>query len=230
MPHVPHLYLPGSWTGTTLSPNATQTHHLRKVLRRRDGDPVTYTDGRGRHGAGVLCPDGVLRGDEGRSIRPAPSLSLAVAAPRATERTRFLVEKLGELGIDRLVWVRTRLGQADPPRADKCAAWAAAALEQSGGSWLLEVEGPGTVDELDDPVWVADPAGGPFPQVTEAVTLLIGPEGGLEPGEVRSGTVRVSLGDRLLRVETAAVVGASLLLDRRKKEHGKGRNRGRDAL
>ncbi len=214
MAHLPHLYLPGPWEQPVLAPTAQQFHHLRRVLRRTDAEPISYTDGSGRVGTGTVTARGVQRGDEYTVARPVPSVTLAVAPPQSTERARFLVEKLAELGVDRLVWLSTRHTQGHPPRREKSLAWAGAALEQSRGAWLMTVEGPTAIGNLEGAVWVASPRSAPPPRVNGDTTLVVGPEGGLAPDEVGSEAVEIGLGDRILRVETAAIVGAALMLDR----------------
>jgi RsmE family RNA methyltransferase len=145
-------------------------------------------------------------------------LTVAVAPPRSVERTRFLVEKLGELGADRLLWLHTHHGHARLPNSERVRSWARSALEQSRGAWLMEThDGLVESSELEGTILVADPSGPPLRQVAGDVTLAVGPEGGLDAGEVR-GTPW-SLGPRILRVETAAIVGAALL---RMKHHAEG--------
>lgn len=211
MAHVPHLYLPGPWDGATLPLTDGQRHHLQRVLRLAHGSPLTYTDGQGRVGAGFLVEDGVTRDDESDTERPS-RVTVAVSPPRSRHRVRFLVEKLAELGIARLVWVRTRYTEGRPPPPDKAQAWIREALEQSRGAWEMEI-GETALEDLDRTrLVVADPAGeAAFPAGSS--TLLIGPEGGLDPGELPGDVPRVSLGPTVLRVETAAIAGAALLRD-----------------
>ncbi|GBE21350.1 MAG TPA: hypothetical protein ENH00_05220 [Actinobacteria bacterium] len=174
------------------------------------GQGVSYTDGRGRTGEGTLSNGTVHRGEEVSVARPVASITIAVAPPRSSGRTRFLVEKLGELGIERLVWLRTVHGNIPAPRADKVRTWARSALEQSRGAWLMEIQdGLVDVEDLEGRLLVADLGGAPISLAQGDVTLLIGPEGGFAAGEVPGSPV--SLGSRILRVETAAVVGAALL-------------------
>ena len=126
-----------------------------------------------------------------------------------------VVEKLTELGVDRLVWLATTRGEAGAPHPGKTAAWAVAALEQSRGARLIEIAGPTPPSALGGTLWVADPAGPPPPRtVTENLVVLVGPEGGFAPDEVPPGARRVGLGERVLRVGTAAVVAAVVALDR----------------
>ncbi|MDR9450962.1 MAG: RsmE family RNA methyltransferase, partial [Acidimicrobiia bacterium] len=136
----------------------------------------------------------------------------AVAAPRASDRARFTVEKLAELGVDRLVWLTTKYGQSKPPGAAKAARWAIGALEQSRGSWLMPIEGPVTLTDLPPSTWVLHPGGGPLPSPSDQVTLAIGPEGGFSTEELALVATTVGLGTRVLRVETAAVVASGLVL------------------
>ncbi len=189
-------------------------HHLERVLRYPAGGPVSYTDGAGLMGEGTVGAGVVVRGDETRLPRPSP-VSVAVAAPHDTARARFLVEKLGELGVIRLIWLSTAHGQGRPPKREKASAWARAALEQSRGAWLLEF---GELTEVSDvarwgtPVF-ADPDGAApvaAAQIADPV-LCVGPEGGFGPDEIPPGGLRVCLGATVLRVETAAIAGAVLL-------------------
>lgn len=189
-----------------------QAHHLHRVLRLESGGLVDYTDGAGRLGSGRMTERGIERGDEWVDAESKPSLCVAVAPPHARERVRFLVEKLSEMGVARIRWLRTHHGEGRPPRGDRSAAWATAALEQSRGAWQTRVDddwcGWG---DLDDPVVVAH-SGGESLAPGPAVTLAVGPEGGWGDAEVPEGLARLSLGSRILRVETAAIVGAARLL------------------
>lgn len=217
MRHIPHVYLPPPWQGQHIELGGQVTHHLRRVLRLSDGAPVSYTDGQGRRGEGTLQGEAVLRGDETYDAPSIAKLTVAVAPPRSVDRVRFLVEKLAELGVDRLIWLKTEHTVGRPPRIDKAEAWAREALEQSRGTWMMHIDASvARIDDLDGTILVADPAGRPATRIGADTTLVVGPEGGLGPDE-RPGTP-VSLGDRILRVETAAIVGAALL----KEPHGEG--------
>ena len=216
MGHVPHLYLPPPWDGQELLLTDDHQHHLRRVLRLTDGSPVSYTDGAGGRGEGTLRSGVVVRGSETRADRPQPEVSVAVAPPGKPARVRFLVEKLAEMGIDNLYWLSTRYGEGRPPGPGKAEAWARSALEQSRGDWLLRFAGPVTVSELPEAptLWVAERERQPLPSVVEGGIVVIGPEAGFLEGEIPVSAKRVGLGARVLRIETAALVGAAALLDR----------------
>jgi 16S rRNA (uracil1498-N3)-methyltransferase len=212
MGRVPHIYLPAPWPEDLVPLPAATAAHLTRVLRLAPGAPLSYTDGAGRVGAGTLASAAVARGDERREPPPEPPLTVAVAPPRTAARARWIVEKLAELGVDRLAWLETERGEGRAPRAAKAHAWAAAALEQSRGAHLLGVDGPVSWADLQPPLLVAMPGADPLPTVAGAATVVIGPEGGFDPEEVPEAAVGFGLGRRILRVETAAVVAATRLL------------------
>lgn len=210
MGHVPHVFVPPPWPDGYLTLGPRPDHHLRKVLRRRPGDPVSYTDGAGIVGHGRLTERGIERGDETEEVMAGPEVTIAAAPPSRAERARFLVEKLAELGVDHLVWLTTTHGEGRVPAADKAAAWAIAALEQSRGVRLMSVSGPARIGDLPGLLWVADTAGDAPVPVGESVTVAVGPEGGFAAGEVPAWARPVALGRRVLRVETAAVAAGLL--------------------
>ncbi|HLF42702.1 MAG TPA: 16S rRNA (uracil(1498)-N(3))-methyltransferase [Acidimicrobiia bacterium] len=205
--HFPHLLIETAWDDETLMPTSDQIHHLERVLKVAPGEAVSYTDGRGTVGTGFYENSRISRDHEGTVPRPSP-LTLAVAPPASRDRSRFLVEKLSEMGIARLLWLSTRRGEGRIPHIVKTMSWAVSALEQSRGGWLMEI-GTELVgwDDLDRPLVVAMPGGGN--EVFEVRTVAVGPEGGLDPAEIPADAASIDLGTTILRVETAAVVAAS---------------------
>jgi RsmE family RNA methyltransferase len=123
-----------------------------------------------------------------------------------------LVEKLAELGVARLIWLQTIHGQGRPPQAERTAAWAVGALEQSRGGWLMETsEALVAMDALPRPLLVAAPGGEPSPPRVRSATVAVGPEGGWAPDEIPTDATCIELGPTILRVETAAIVAATVL-------------------
>jgi 16S rRNA (uracil1498-N3)-methyltransferase len=216
--HVPHLCVPGPWEGALLQIDDAARTHLDKVLRFSAAAPVTYTDGAGLVGTGMYEAGLIERGgEEVEPVRPA-AVTIAVAPPRSADRVRFIVEKLAELGVDRLVWLQTEHTEGRLPRAGKVGAWAKASLEQSRGAWMMQVEESNDIAGLvqyGTLVW-ADHNGVSIDDVgpIDNTVLCVGPEGGFAPAEIPADVPRVRLSRRVLRVETAAVAGAVLLIDR----------------
>jgi RsmE family RNA methyltransferase len=206
--HVPHVLITGSWEADVLVLDPAKVKHLTTVLKRSAGDHISYTDGVGRFGTGSLVRGGIVRGEE--RVHPRPHRpTIAVAPPANRERARFLVEKLAEVGTLDVWWLVTRFGQGRPPASPKVRSWCEAALEQSRSAWLMTVRpDPVPVDELPVGTVFADRAGTPTTSLPSAPCIAVGPEGGWAPDELPFEAVRVSLGEGVLRVETAALVAA----------------------
>lgn len=203
MAHIPHLLIEASDDAVVL--HQDQHLHLEKVLRYKDGLPLSYTDGCGLLGSGLWSGGRLVRGEE-RQVPKRSRVTVAVAPPKAKDRQRLIVEKLGELGVSQLLWLSTRFGQVRPPAPARSRAWAIGALEQSRSAYLLEVTS-GSLDDIPEAV-LADVGGGSLDASVH--TLAIGPEGGWHPDELL-GHGRARLSEQVLRTETAAIVGGALL-------------------
>lgn len=210
MKHVPHLVVAAPWGDKNLSLSISQWRHLNKVLRKNRGDKVTYTDGLGTMGMGTLGTQEIVRGEETTTDRRV-SLTVAVAPPTNKDRQRFLVEKLAELGVARLIWIKTAHSKTRVAAAPKVFSWVQTALEQSRGAWLMET-GSDVLDiaDLEEPLVFCHPGSATDPGPVS--TLVIGPEGGFSDDEIPTGSARWDLGPNILRVETAAIVAAGRIL------------------
>src|SRR5690606_9106519 len=184
--------------------------HLRRALRRTDGDPLTYTDGAGLVGSGVLEGDALLRGAETPVPKPQRPV-IAAAPPAQKDRARVLVEKLAELGTLELWWITTRFGEGRPPSPDKARAWSRGGLEPRRSAGLMTVrDGPVEIADLPSGTLFADRSGGRRADLAAAPCVAIGPEAGWAEGEIPTGAPVVALGASVLRVETAAIAAAVL--------------------
>jgi 16S rRNA (uracil1498-N3)-methyltransferase len=210
-----------------------EARHVARVLRAKAGDEIVVFAG-----TGVEWPARIMkigRDEVELEIGPArsdaapagSSLVLAVALPKG-ERQKWLVEKLTELGVDRLVPLVTVRGvaEATPAALARLRRTVIEASKQCGRNTLLEIAPPATPAELlarlDPGTWplVTDPAGPPVATVPRPVSpvgilALVGPEGGFTTEEVAAavsaGCTRASLGPHVLRIETAAVAAAATL-------------------
>ena len=208
--------------------------HLFRARRAGVGDPVRLVDGLGAARAGRIVridrksgwiapiePIETLPGNE-----PALRLTLLVPTLRP-ERAAWLVEKATELGVAAIRFLHTERAPRDfgSGTLDRLRRIAISALEQCHGARLPIIDGPhgwsdlvSLVDRLEQ-LWVLDPGGVPglgIERWQRAAALLVGPEGGLTEGELATaralGFRPVTLGSRILRIETAAVAGAALAL------------------
>jgi len=232
---------PEDVAGDRLTLSAEETRHLTRVLRLGVGDVVEALDGAGtmltvriervdRRGAEAVVlarashptesplrltlAQGMAKGDKLESIiRMATELGATAIVPLATARTVLTIERGG--GGSRLArWRRV----------------AQEAAKQSGRSVVPDVTLPQTLEAwlaaretTDVLVCLWEGAEAPLvsrlpkPPVAQ-VTLVVGPEGGLEPGEAltleKAGAIVGNLGSRILRTETAGPVGLALLQER----------------
>jgi 16S rRNA (uracil1498-N3)-methyltransferase len=194
-------------------------HHLRRVLRLRDGETIALTDGGGAWVAGRFAGSRVEpAGDVVREPAAEPALTLAVAPPKG-DRAEWLVQKCTEAGVDRIVWLDAERSvvQWDGERAERHLARfqrvAAEAAMQSRRVWLPAIEGPVPAIDVLPRAVAAEPGGRP---VRAGDTFIaIGPEGGWSPAELAAVADTVSLGPNVLRVETAALAAVVLMVDRR---------------
>ena len=196
--------------------NRDDHHHLSRVLRLAPGTVIALADGAGRWRAAHLAerpqPCGPVHHD------PAPTPALTVAfAPVKGERPEWVVQKLTELGVDRIVpfLAERSVVRWDAERgARQVARWRKVAREaamQCRRTRLPEVAaladtaavaalpGASRADRDGEPPSLARPA------------LLVGPEGGWSPAEraLLAGATR--LGEHVLRAETAAVAAGAVL-------------------
>ena len=206
MKHVPHLVVSAPWEESRLGLSIIQWRHVSKVLRMRSGDKVTYTDGLGTVGEGTLGHQVIERAEE-RTVERPSELTVAVAPPANKDRQRFLVEKLAELGVARLIWIETRHGKNRVANPAKVFTWVVAAVEQSKGAYLMETSSDLVpLDQLDGDLVFCHPGGSDQPG--PASTVVIGPEGGFADDEIPPGATLLDLGPTILRVETAAIAAA----------------------
>jgi 16S rRNA (uracil1498-N3)-methyltransferase len=214
--HVPDLDAP------TVTLDSDEAHHLIHVLRLREGAEVSLFDARGRAAKGRVLR---IAGDEARVevLGPEPTresplqLTIAVAPPKG-DRASFLVEKLTELGVVRIVPLETERGR----HRVNLERWRRIVLEackQSGRSRAPVVEPPASLTSLlEEPgqLLAAHPDSPPLAfAAAENVIVLIGPEGGWSQKELTLLASRevtlFGLGPRTIRTETAAIAAATLL-------------------
>jgi len=228
---------PDRMRATPITVTGEEHHHLARVLRARPGDAITLFDGAGgelearvvRVGRAEteLAPRPGGRPEAAPHAPPSVApLVLLTAVPRGG-RMDFLVQKCSELGVSRIVPIiaERSVARPEPGRRARWEKIAREAARQCGRADVPVVEAPATLaaalaaPDLPERRLVLSPAPAgrslrallPDPAPT---ALLVGPEGGLAAAESEAaeaaGFVPVSLGARILRVETAAIVAVAL--------------------
>lgn len=221
------------WDGppALASLDAQEAHHARRVLRLELGQEVEVFDGRGLVGRGRLeswAQGAQVRLTALRQVpRSVPTLELAVAIPKGP-RADDMVNQLSQLGVDRLIPLRTSRSVVDP-RPQKLEKFARAAIEsakQSGRAYLMLVEPQATLAQVlagnssQELRLIAAPGAsspaalGERLRGAQRLLILIGPEGGWTAEELElariAGCQPWALGPHILRIETAALAAAAV--------------------
>ncbi|MFD2251171.1 16S rRNA (uracil1498-N3)-methyltransferase [Pseudochelatococcus lubricantis] len=223
--------------GEAIALDKAQANYLGNVLRLSSGDGVLIFNGRdgewlarveqgGRRVAGLM-PE--------KQTRPQPPGSdlLCLFAPLKHARLDYMVQKAVEMGASVLAPVLTRRTQVSRVNLERMEANAVEAAEQCGILAIPAVREPA---RLDDALARLEPGrllvfcdeGAPVANAVAAlaqareegahagIAVLIGPEGGFDEAErdlilARPDTVRLSLGPRILRADTAAVAALAVV-------------------
>ena len=205
-------------------------HHLGRVLRLRPGEEVIAADGHGHwarttwqgdaslelvHDARGIGGDGKVQSER----RTLPALTVAFA-PVKGERPEWVVQKLTELGIDRIVPLLSERsvvrwsGARGRTTVEKLRRVAREAAAQCRRVWLPELTETVHFAELpklggEGEVVLAQ-LSGDRPSLRQHV-VAVGPEGGWSTDELAAGLPTVGFGLSVLRAETAAVTAGALL-------------------
>ena len=221
--------------GQVIELDAQATAHLTKVLRLRVGDALVIFNGEGgEYGATVVAIErraASIKISEfvDHNVESPLELVLVQGVSRG-ERMDYTVQKAVELGVTRIVPVLTNRtvvnlkGDRQSRRQEHWQSVVNSACEQSGRNFVPEVS---PIIPLHQ--WLAEPFDGlklvlhhraenslaELESPKGRVTLLIGPEGGLAPGELSAvqaaNYLPLRLGPRVLRTETASVAALSVL-------------------
>lgn len=194
-------------------------HHLERALRLRSGDPLTVGDGAGRWRP---CRFGDLLepvGDVVAVAAPGPALAVGFAVLKGG-RSETIVQKLTELGVDRIVPFvaeRSVVRWDEVKTARLLERWRRVSREavmQCRRLWLPEVEPVRAFGDLDLAKAVLAVSEGRTLEASENF-VLIGPEGGWADAELAAVDRHVCLGPHIMRAETAAIAAATVLAARR---------------
>jgi 16S rRNA (uracil1498-N3)-methyltransferase len=228
-------------TGIVCSAAADQARYLKTVLRMKEGDPLLVFNGTDWEYEAVIrsqTADGTELEITGRRSLPAAGihLTLCQAIPKG-EKMDGIIRHATELGAERIIpfiaersvprWRPEQL----PLKRQRWQKIAVEASRQCGRTDIPEVGEIVTFERMLHGI----PEGGlrPIPWEEETTTgirevlrdpaqaemtefiLVIGPEGGFSAGEIdqarRAGFLSVSLGKRVLRVETASLAVIAIL-------------------
>jgi 16S rRNA (uracil1498-N3)-methyltransferase len=230
----PRLYVGAALQeGAAVALDRAQGHYLTHVMRLKAGHRVLVFNGRDGEWAATIEAGkraATLHvGAKTRAQTAAADLHY-LFAPLKTARLDYMVQKAVEMGVSRLQPVFTRHSQAGRVNLERIRANAVEAAEQCGILSLPDIAPPLSLGRLiaeRDPAryWVfcdesaetADPFAALKSIAPRApLAVLVGPEGGFAEDERAAlmqlpNVVRLSLGPRILRADTAAVAALALV-------------------
>jgi 16S rRNA (uracil1498-N3)-methyltransferase len=223
--------------GARLTVDGAQANYLKNVLRLKAGDGVLVFNGRDGEWQASLADGGkrsaaLVVGDQTRPQTKARDLHY-LFAPLKHARLDYMVQKAVEMGASRLQPVTMQHGQVGRVNLDRMRANAIEAAEQCGILSIPEVAEPVSFERMitardpervlvfcDEAADVHDPvaalAAAREGAASPPLAVLIGPEGGFAEHERAALTalpnvVRLALGPRILRADTAAVAALALV-------------------
>jgi 16S rRNA (uracil1498-N3)-methyltransferase len=232
--HSPRLYVSAPLAAATaVALDAGQAHYLVNVLRLKAGDSVLVFNGQDGEWSAALTgakrATALVVGARTREQTVAADLHY-LFAPLKSARLDYMMQKVVEMGVSRLVPIITRRGQVAKINAERMRKNAIEAAEQCGILVLPDIDPPVALSRYladrrpgrwlvfcDEAAEVADPVA-----ALDAITphsplaVLIGPEGGFAEDEravllKQPNVVRLALGPRILRADTAAVAALTLV-------------------
>lgn len=222
----------------TIALDDSEAHHLQHVLRLKPGDQVCLFDGCGTEADAVITRisrrEVFCAVSDRRKTLPTTFRRLTVlAAPPKADRLKWMIEKLTEIGVERLILLQTERTIVTPgeSRIEKLRSSVVSACKQCRRNDLMQLSPLQSMtsvladlhaDRLQGELWIAHPSTDPesrsivMSPTVQPRLLLIGPEGGFTNDEfqaaVNAGARVAAWPNTVLRIETAAIVFAAQLL------------------
>ena len=211
-----------------------ESKHLVKVLRKKTGDLVSLTNGKGLEWKGELIHISSYNvvAQKIESIQhptPTPQLHLAIAPTKKMSRMEWLVEKLTELGVTSITPIICEYSERRMIKLNRLKKISIAAFNQSQQFLLPSILPPTPFQDIlnteidkgyiahcyaTTKLFLKD-----CEHQRQNITLFIGPEGDFSPAEVKiaeeSGLQSVSLGNQRFRTETAGLLACHTIFTQR---------------
>ena len=228
---IPRVFTPQALaSGSTISVTGQQARHIKQVLRLRNGDRLTVFNGDGKEYTAIFLQADraaiTLQVDTPIDTLPEPGLCIRLAQGIArNDRMDLILQKSVELGISEIqpLWMQRSQAHVHGERLEKrIRHWQGvivSACEQCGRASLPKLLPPQPFanwidnDTSDTMRLMLQPDShqvlAELERPTGSITLLVGPEGGMNIDErtyaSANGYIGLRLGVRILRTETAAL-------------------------
>ena len=227
-----HIFYTPDISGKTYTLDETESKHCVRVLRLEKGDEITLVDGRGGFFTAEIadpnpkrCAVNVVKSELNFGLRKF-QVQVAIAPTKNIERLEWFLEKVTEIGIDRVTPLLCRHSERKEIKNDRLEKVMVSAMKQSLKAYL-----PKLVELTKFNEFIKQPFEGQkfiahceeqhrellknVMELSKNYLILIGPEGDFSPEEIELaiafGFLPVSLGDSRLRTETAGVVACHTL-------------------
>ncbi len=206
--------------------------HISKVLRKKIGDVIFATDGKGfiyeckiiEISKTNLSAD-ILSKTESDN-EPKPEITLALGLLKNPSKYDFVVEKATELGVKNIIPFTSKFTISEKPKIERWQNLAISAMKQSQRAYLpkvsecikyeqlieldfdLKLIAEQTADNIPFQSWINNPS----------ILVAVGPEGGFSDDEINKALQhdfkKFNLSNMRLRAETAAIVSIPLIISR----------------
>lgn len=221
--------------GTSIDIAGDEAHHLTRVKRLEDGAPIELLDGRGLRASALIERTTKTRAGEWlvsariekltREEPISPRVEVWASSPKG-DRLSSMIDGLSQVGAAAWAPLHTTRTIVDPRdhKLERLLRITAEAAKQCGRAWTLEIAKGGPLSlalNTTDTLVLADSSGPDYSgePLGPRSRLLIGPEGGFTPQELdlaKSRGARIlRFGPLTMRIETAAVVAAAMLVHHR---------------
>jgi len=232
---MPCFYQPDmKKSDSTVSITGTEFHHISHVFRRKEGDEIVISNGNGLLAEGAIAS--ISKKELSVDISKMSSLQMsnpkiAVAFPLLKNKhDNMIIEKLTELGVKEFYPITTErtVRKASKNTVEKFRKVGITAMKQCDNAFLPQIHQVLTLSELIHSLenytpLVALEVGKQktirdiYPELQEqAICLIIGPEGGFDDKEIdfliNNNVNTITLGNHILRAETAAITASAQLL------------------
>ncbi len=210
--------------------SAEESKHCALILRHKKGEQIIVMNGKGNtydatltHVSKTQCDFQV---NDTVAADPKPfHVHLIIAPTKNIDRMEWLVEKLSEIGVDRITFITTQNSERRKLRLERLTKKAISAMKQSGNPFLIELEDgrkfQSTINEATtDNKLIAHVSKdhryiGEVVKEQSSTTICIGPEGDFSEEEVNyavsKGFQPISLGKNTLRTETAGFLACCFI-------------------
>jgi len=210
--------------------NIEQSHHLHNVLRKRKGFELTVTDGNGLEWLGEI------HSFENKKIelkkinlkiheKSKNKIHLVIAPAKNIKRMEWMLEKLTEMGITSITPILCDHSERKSLKTERLKKIMISALKQSKQFFLPElnpmISFENYIKGIKNQFYIAHCKDENLKNLFEINfkktenTILIGPEGDFSEKEIKlsinSGGVPVSIGDNILRTETAGIIACNII-------------------